>query len=158
VQRIVTPYRLAPVDRLAFKALTGRLPAAPGRGARPAPETGHESLRGRIRAHILEHLHDPDLAPRTVAAAHYISTRSLDRLFQGEEYTVAEWIRVQRLDRCRRDLADPALRDRPIRAIASRWGLASAPHFSRAFRAAYGLSPENYRRRHYSSRSMLSLT
>ncbi|MFI6740574.1 helix-turn-helix domain-containing protein [Nonomuraea sp. NPDC050451] len=149
---------MAPVERLAFKALTGLLPAAPRHGARPAPETGRESLRGRIRAHILEHLDDPDLTPATVAAAHYISTRSLHRLFQGQEYTVAEWIRVQRLDRCRRDLVDPSLRDRSIRAIANRWCLTSAPHFSRAFRAAYGLSPENYRRRHYSSRSPLSLT
>ncbi|MET7337465.1 helix-turn-helix domain-containing protein [Nonomuraea sp. NPDC005650] len=52
------------------------------------------------------------------------------------------------MDRCRRDLADPSCATGLIRAIVSRWGLTSAPHFSRAFRAAYGLSPENYRRKH----------
>jgi AraC-like DNA-binding protein len=33
-----------------------------------------------------------------------------------------------------------------ISAIASRWGLPSAPHFSRLFRDAYGCSPREFRR------------
>jgi transcriptional regulator GlxA family with amidase domain len=32
-----------------------------------------------------------------------------------------------------------------VSAIAARWGLVNATHFSRAFRAAYGLSPVEYR-------------
>ena len=31
-------------------------------------------------------------------------------------------------------------------AIAARWGLTDPAHFSRAFRAAYGLPPSEYRR------------
>jgi hypothetical protein len=45
-----------------------------------------------------------------------------------------------------RDLIDPAFGDQPISAIASRWGLPSAPHFSRLFRKAYGCSPREFRR------------
>jgi AraC-like DNA-binding protein len=58
---------------------------------------------------------------------------------------VAGWVRQRRLERCRRDLLDPASAARPVSAVAARWGLVNAAHFSRAFRAAYGLSPVEYR-------------
>jgi transcriptional regulator GlxA family with amidase domain len=32
-----------------------------------------------------------------------------------------------------------------VSAIAARWGLVNAAHFSRAFRTAYGLPPVEYR-------------
>jgi AraC-like DNA-binding protein len=47
--------------------------------------------------------------------------------------------------RCRRDLLDPALRDRPVSAIAARWGITDPAHFSRLFRATYGVPPSEYR-------------
>ena len=53
------------------------------------------------------------------------------------------WIRAARLERCRRDLLDPALGDQTILAIASRWGLPGPQHFSRLFRATYGCSPSD---------------
>lgn len=109
------------------------------------PETHHRALRMRIHAFIQQHLGDPDLSPATIAAAHQISVRSLQRLFQDQGLTVAGWIRARRLERCHRDLADPLLRPRPIRAIAARWGFTNSAHFSRAFRAAYGSSPKDYR-------------
>ena len=58
---------------------------------------------------------------------------------------MAGWIRGRRLERCRRDLADPALASRPVAAIAARWGFSSAADFSRAFRAVHGLPPAEYR-------------
>lgn len=112
------------------------------------PQTHHRALLMQIHAFIQQHLGDPDLSPGTIAAAHHISVRSLHRLFQDQDTTVAGWIRACRLERCRRDLADPLLRSRPVRAIAARWGLADPAHFSRAFRAAYGLSPQDYRRQY----------
>ncbi|MFG3357423.1 helix-turn-helix domain-containing protein [Streptomyces griseofuscus] len=45
----------------------------------------------------------------------------------------------------RRDLADPALRDMPVHRIADRWGFKGHPTFTRAFRAAFGTSPQDYR-------------
>ncbi|WP_079154627.1 helix-turn-helix domain-containing protein [Streptomyces subrutilus] len=35
---------------------------------------------------------------------------------------------------------------RPVHEIAARWCFTNAPAFSRAFRAAYGLSPTEFRR------------
>ena len=114
-------------------------------GAVP-PETRQRALLRRIHAYIDERLDDPDLTPAQLAAVHHISLRYLHKLFHAQDATVAEWIRHRRLERCRRDLLDPAQVNRPVSAIAARWGLPNAAYFSRAFRAAYGTSPGEYRR------------
>ena len=67
--------------------------------------------------------------------------------FESEGASVSEWIRHRRLDRCQRDLANPALAHQTIVAIAGRWGLTNGPHFSRLFRSRYGCSPREYRAR-----------
>jgi len=110
------------------------------------PETRRHALLTTIQAFIHRNLGDSGLTPAAVAAAHHVSLRSLHQLFHDEGLTVAGWIRRRRLEGCRRDLADPALAARPVAAIASRWGFSSAADFSRAFRAAHGLPPSEYRR------------
>jgi AraC-like DNA-binding protein len=102
-------------------------------------------LLAQVKAHIERHLGNPSLGPTTIAAAHFISPRYLHRLFRAEGCTVSEWIRRARLERCRRDLADPALARETILAVATRWGMPDAAHFSRVFRAAYDCSPREYR-------------
>ncbi|WP_431047287.1 helix-turn-helix domain-containing protein [Streptomyces sp. P1-3] len=109
------------------------------------PETRGRTLVLRIRAYVQRNLHDPRLTPRTIAAAHHISTSYLHRLFRTEHETIAAWIRRQRLERACRDLADPALCSTTIHAIAAHWGFTRASDFSRAFRAAYGMTPKDYR-------------
>jgi AraC-like DNA-binding protein len=111
------------------------------------PEAHRRITATRIRAFIREHLHDPELRPPVVAAAHHISLSYLHRLFQeeGTGETVAAWIRGQRLAGARRDLADPALLATPVHVIAARWGIVRASDFTRAFRTAYGMSPTEYR-------------
>lgn len=109
------------------------------------PETRTRSLVLRIRAHVQRNLHDPRLTPTTIAAAHNISISYLHRLFQGEHETIAAWIRHQRLERARRDLADPAMASTTVHAIAARWGFVRAADFTRAFRTTYGLPPRDYR-------------
>jgi AraC-like DNA-binding protein len=99
----------------------------------------------RVHAFIEARLGDPELTPGAIAAAHHISFRYPHRLFEPQETTVAGWIRRRRLERCRRDLLDPALRWQPVAPIGARWGLANPAHFGRAFRAAYGVPPAEYR-------------
>ncbi|WP_079054107.1 helix-turn-helix domain-containing protein [Streptomyces graminilatus] len=113
------------------------------------PETRHRTLTAHIRAFMRRNLHDPDLAPPVIAAAHHISVSHLHRLFQQQNdgVTVAAWIRAQRLEGARRDLADPALRATPVHAVGARWGLNRPAEFSRAFRTAYGIPPTEYRLR-----------
>ena len=116
------------------------------------PDVPAESRRGamklRVQAFIEHHLGDPDLSPASIAAAHHISVRTLHKLYEAEEQTIAASIRRRRLERCRQDLLDPGLRDRPVSAIGARWGLQDAAAFSRAFRKAYGLPPGEYRAIH----------
>jgi AraC-like DNA-binding protein len=112
-----------------------------------SPEGRQRALLLRVRAFIEEWLGDPELSPRSIAAAHYISIRYLHKLFEAEQTTVADWIRRRRLERCRRDLLDPAQRATPVGAIGLRWGFRDAAHFNRLFRAAYGLPPGECRQR-----------
>ncbi|MDW6063061.1 helix-turn-helix domain-containing protein [Streptomyces sp. FXJ1.4098] len=109
------------------------------------PETHQRTLSLRVQAFIRQHLGDPELTPSAVAAAHHISVSYLHRLFRHQGTTVSAWIRRQRLDRARRELADPAQRAVPVHRIAARWGFPHHAAFTRAFRAAYGLPPSDYR-------------
>lgn len=109
--------------------------------------TPHQALMQRVRTYIDANLASTELGPTHIAAAHYISTRHLHGLFQAEGTTVSTWIRTRRLERCRRELVNPAFADRPVAAIASRWGFVDAAHFSRVFKAAYGLAPRELRAR-----------
>ncbi|MGK5532772.1 AraC family transcriptional regulator [Streptomyces sp. URMC 129] len=109
------------------------------------PDTHHRTLVLRVLDFIQEHVRDPDLTPGTIAAAHHISVSHLHALFRSRDTTVAAWIRQQRLEGARRDLADPALGAVPVHAIAARWGFHSHAVFTRAFTAAYGTRPRDYR-------------
>ncbi|MDK1347680.1 helix-turn-helix domain-containing protein [Streptomyces sp. 378] len=107
-------------------------------------DAARQTLLLRIRAFIDARLADPALSAEAVAAAHHISVRHLQRLFQAEGTTVSEWIRRRRLEACRRELGRPR-RTRPaVAAVAQRWGFVSPAHFSRAFRAFYGMSPREW--------------
>jgi AraC-like DNA-binding protein len=110
------------------------------------PETRTHELMLRIRAFIHKHLGDPDLTPDTIAAAHHISRSYLYRLFKAEGVTVAGYIRRQRLESARADLADPTSRTLPLHAIAAHWGFPRPADFTRAFRTAYGITPSELRR------------
>jgi AraC-like DNA-binding protein len=124
------------------------------RGLYASPACTREPARPRSRAEILlnaqsfieANLGDPELDPEEIARASFISTRYLHKLFEAEGTSVCRWIRVSRLEHCRRDLLDPSLRHETILAIASRWGLPGPQHFSRLFRSAYGCSPTELRR------------
>jgi AraC-like DNA-binding protein len=123
-------------------ALAGRL----DRPEQVPADSSRRALLLQVHAFIEGGLADPGLTPAAVARAHHVSLRSLYKLFERERTSVAGLIRERRLERCRRDLLDPALAGLPVSAVAARLGLTNAAHFSRAFRAAYGVPPVEYRR------------
>ncbi|AEY86830.1 AraC-family transcriptional regulator [Streptomyces hygroscopicus subsp. jinggangensis 5008] len=110
-----------------------------------SPEARRSALRIQINEFVEQHLADPDMNPQTIADAHHISLRRLQQLLAEDDTSPAAWIRRRRLERCRLDLVNPRLNAQPIQAIAARWGFTDAAHFSRLFRAIYGLPPRDYR-------------
>ena len=135
-----------PGDRRAGELLelvTTAAGAAPGPPARAARTD--RTLLAAVRAYVEEHLADPDLDPRAIAAAHFISVRQLHRLFAGEQETVARYVRRRRLERARAELACSGACELPLAAVAHGCGFTDPSVFGRAFRAAYGVTPSRYR-------------
>jgi AraC-like DNA-binding protein len=112
--------------------------------AAPAMEV-REGRRRAILEHIDRNLADADLGVGSIARAFSVSSRTLHKLFEGEPQTVARLIWDRRLERCREDMADPAMAARSITEIAHLWGFSDSQHFSRAFKQRYGLTPRDYR-------------
>ncbi|WP_460062704.1 helix-turn-helix domain-containing protein [Streptomyces sp. YKOK-I1] len=115
-------------------------------GARtPDPASPRSPVLTRVLEYVELHLTEPELSPEVIARAHHVSVRHLHKLFKDEGTSVGRWILRRRLDECRRDLMRHGRGSRTIAAVAARWGFLSAPHFSRVFRAAYGMSPSEWR-------------
>ncbi|MEU0875331.1 helix-turn-helix domain-containing protein [Nocardia brasiliensis] len=114
------------------------------------PRVGKESMQTTLELRLLEylrtHLGDHSLTAAKIAAAHHISVRHLYAVLERAEISLGGWLRTQRLEACRRELAHPNARHRTIASIAYQWGFADATHFSRAFRSAYGLTPSDWRK------------
>jgi AraC-like DNA-binding protein len=99
----------------------------------------------KITDYIGRRLQEPGLDTASIARAHHLSSRHLQAVFAEQGTTVTGWIRERRLTGCRRDLADPALRDLPIGDIAARWGYRDQAYFSRLFRRSFGETPREWR-------------
>ncbi|MGX1135485.1 AraC-like DNA-binding protein [Streptomyces glaucescens] len=105
----------------------------------------HETLAVRVLDYMRAHLSDPTLTPASVASAHHISVRHLYAVLARSGVTFGEWVRTHRLEACRRELSRVPPSAETIAALAHRWCFKSAAHFSRTFKAAYGMPPQAWR-------------
>jgi len=103
------------------------------------------ALTTRVLEHVGTHLADGDLSAPTIAAAHHVSVRHLYASLARDGVSLRATIREQRLERCRRDLRDPAWAHLTAAAIGARWGFTDASHFGRVFRDACGRTPREWR-------------
>ena len=92
-------------------------------------------------------LSDPSLKPAEAAAAAGISVRYANDLLAEENFSVERYILRRRLERCRSALEDPLQAHRMIGEIAFSWGFSDHSHFTRRFRAAFGMTPGDCRQR-----------
>jgi AraC family transcriptional regulator, positive regulator of tynA and feaB len=104
------------------------------------------ALYRRCSSFIRSQIANADLDPQTAADANGISARYLHRIFQEAGQTFGEFLRVERLQRCRRDLIDPAKSPATIGEIAYRAGFRTQSHFSKLFKKQFGVSPADMRR------------
>lgn len=121
-------------------------------GQHTTPRRTDEQQLERVLDYIDAHLADPDLDPGRIAAAHFLSPRSLHALFERTGTTVARCIRERRVERCRLDLADPTLAQVPASAVGARWGFSGASHFGQVFKRETGLTPAEFRRQALATR------
>ncbi|MGA5506986.1 helix-turn-helix domain-containing protein [Streptomyces umbrinus] len=129
-----------PTLELLRAALTSRL-----RDDRALAEALDAALESRIFDFVRAHLTDAGLTPTRIARAHGISLRRLYTVMSDAGVSLAPWIRDQRLAHARRLLVSSGAGHLTIEAVARRSGFVSAAHFSRVFKAAYGLSPRDWR-------------
>jgi AraC family transcriptional regulator, positive regulator of tynA and feaB len=115
-------------------------------GATPLSSARAQALR-RLKGEIDRRLSDPGLRPADAAAGAGISVRYANALLAEENSSVERYILQRRLERCRRTLEDPLQAHRMIGEVAFAWGFSDHSHFTRRFRAAYGMTPADCRRR-----------
>ena len=119
------------------------------RRAARSPQTmkaDRDSLHRHLLSYIDLNLSDPALSPQRIAEATGISVRTLFKLFESADTSVAELVRERRLERCRQDLMDRSRSAETITSIAFANGFSDAAHFSRSFKQRYGVSPRMLRR------------
>jgi transcriptional regulator GlxA family with amidase domain len=141
--------RLAPheANRIANNLLDllGVALSKPVRYALPEPTTHAAAMLRRVKEQIESRIDDESLTAGSIGKSTRMSVRYINKLFEKEDYSLARWIRTRRLERCRRDLEDPAQRGRRVGDIAYAHGFKNVTNFNRVFRARYGCAPRALR-------------
>ncbi|WP_433056877.1 helix-turn-helix domain-containing protein [Dactylosporangium sp. CS-033363] len=96
-------------------------------------------------ADIEEHLGDDDLCPATTARRLGVSVRFVHGLFAQKPESYAATVRTLRLEKASRDLRDPSLAHLRVIDIATEAGFVNVASFHRAFRRAFGRTPQQVR-------------
>ena len=135
----------APEADDAIRAAGRLLVAAFGRQARLSGDTraaARVAMFGQVRRYIQAHLTDSELSPESVLNALQLPRPTVYRLFQHEG-GVGAYIRNLRL----RHAANELIRYPHIAVIEIAYGLGfkSPSDFTRAFRRAYDLAPQDFR-------------
>jgi AraC-like DNA-binding protein len=157
----------SPLTRMIFdhlSALCRELPALPDHAAEPAiracaqlimaafgkqqrldlstSAAARSVLQHQVRRYVQTHLRSPELSPKQILQTFKMSRPTLYRIFE-QEGGLATYIRNCRLRAAATEMIElPSLN---ILSIADDFGFGSASDFTRAFRRAYGISPQDFR-------------
>ncbi|MCL4773747.1 MAG: helix-turn-helix domain-containing protein [Burkholderiaceae bacterium] len=114
---------------------------------RDSAPTQREALRESIKQLVARRLGDARLSVDAIAVELNCSRRQLYNAFGDEPDGVAGFVLAQRLEACRRDFEDRHQDAISITEIALRRGFNHPAHFSRAFKARFGVTPSEWRLR-----------
>jgi AraC family transcriptional regulator, regulatory protein of adaptative response / methylphosphotriester-DNA alkyltransferase methyltransferase len=108
------------------------------------PSTFGERRRLYLLARVMiQRCYRSELTVESVAKALAISPRQLQRIYaQFGDTTFHDDLVGRRLEAAARLLSTPSI---TVRDVAQRVGFHQSPHFARAFRRRYGISPSTYR-------------
>lgn len=124
-------------------------PSAPQRGADATVLTLAEAL-------IRDNLARPELSPDWLAQQLEVSRASLYRLFDSRG-GIMRYVQERRLLAMQAMLSDP-MEGRRLSRLASDLGFSSEAHFSRSFRARFGVTASAYRREQHDAAAAIQLT
>jgi AraC-like DNA-binding protein len=124
-------------EKLAARNATLELLAGAVSRSRSVPDSTRNELRASVDRWIEARL-GTSLSPAAAAAAHSISVRTLNRIFQDSGETFGGYVRRRRLERAREDILRGG---EPLSAIAHRWRFADASHFTHRFTEQFGCPP-----------------
>ncbi|GAA3079172.1 helix-turn-helix domain-containing protein [Pseudonocardia yunnanensis] len=136
----------AAIDLLAM-ALRNVAPSVPG---------GDGSVRvllDMMRAHVRDHLADPQLGVVELARRHHVSVRRAYSVFERIGTTPGAYLRGQRMLAARAMLSDPRYARLGISSVAAAVGFLNRRSFERAFRREYESTPSDWRRERLPSES-----
>jgi AraC-like DNA-binding protein len=108
-------------------------------GAKAAVQS---AMRGQIQRYIQANLYQKNLSPESILRTFALSRPTLYRMFENEG-GLGTYIRNCRLREAAEELV--GMRQTAIMEIAYGQGFNSASDFTRAFRRAYGMSPQDFR-------------
>ncbi|MCB1661732.1 MAG: helix-turn-helix domain-containing protein [Pseudomonadales bacterium] len=95
----------------------------------------------KVKSFIDANLSNHRLNTLFIAEQCGISLRYLHACFNDSNWTVASWIKEQRLVKCRAALRSAEQRNKSVTEIAYEWGFNDSSHFSRAYKRRFGVSP-----------------
>ena len=124
-----------------------------GKPVDPATQAGASQTLDRIHDAIYRNLSDPELDCALIAKEVGLSVRQIHAVFSGTGTTLMRHIWQRRLARIAADLENDNLLHKPVSTIAFEWGFNEAAHFSRQFKAAFGMPPARYRALHTGRRA-----
>jgi AraC-like DNA-binding protein len=105
--------------------------------------TDHRLL-AQVKRYILANLHDTTLNLDTIASAQNTAPRTLNRMFATEGTTPIRWLWQQRLTASYQALSEGHVGS--VTEAALSFGFSDVSHFSRAFKRAFGTSPQEIKR------------
>ena len=109
------------------------------------PSVQRSSLLYRIKCHVRENLTDSEMTLTRVASFFGVTPRYINNLFQDEQTSFGRFLLSSRLEACANQLRNSSQQNLAISTLAYAFGFSDMAHFSRVFKARFGVTAREFR-------------